>query len=525
MDARAPAGRWRAGVGWATVRLSGYAVQARRANGRGVSTAAAGEGAAAADERQGWLSGQPHPRTRGSQADEGVKARMERKVRPAARETISADAARRIALAAQGFADPRPSGRVDARQVRQVVERVGVLQLDALNVLCRSHYLPVFARLGTYPRELLDQMCWGGQQRELFEYWGHAASLLPMPTYPLLRWRMHAAERWDWNQWSSNTQPPADWSASLDPALRAAPWAVIVGMTRLAKTRPRLVDDVLALVAERGPIRARDADPDGRRRSAADPDPDPTTGRMWNWQDAKIALEWLFYMGKVTTAQRRNFERAYDLTERVIPADIIAAPTPSREDAQRALIRIAARAHGVATEKQLRDYFHLPAAHARAGVAELVAADELLPVRVEGVSQQLYLWPDAAMPPRAHARALLSPFDSLLWDRDRTLRLFAFHYRISIYTPAAQRTHGYYVLPFLLGDRLVARVDVRADRQQAALLVPAAHAEPETDEADVAAALADELRLLADWLELDRVLTDGQGNLGPTLARALNARG
>jgi hypothetical protein len=244
---------------------------------------------------------------------------------------------------------------------------------------------------------------------------------------------------------------------------------------------------------------------------------------MWHWQDSKIALEWLFYMGKVTTATRRHFERLYDRTERVIPADILATPVPSREDAQRALLRVAARAHGVASEKQLRDYFQLPTAPAKARVAELVAAGELIPVRVEGTPQEMYLWREAALPPRVQARALLSPFDSLIWDRDRTLRLFAFHYRISSYTPAAQRTHGYYVLPFLLGDRLVARVDVKADRKQSALLVPAAHAEPEVGATDVAAALADELRLLANWLELDRVLANGQGNLGPTLSRAVNA--
>lgn len=437
--------------------------------------------------------------------------------------TISTDEARRIALAAQGFTDPRPSGRVDARHVRRVLDRLGVLQLDSLNVVCRSHYLPIFARLGPYPREALDRMCWGDQQRELFEYWGHAASLLPMPTHPLVRWRMQAAERWDWNQWSSTIQPPAGWSTSLDPALHAAPWAAIAGMTRLSKERPRLVDEVLAVVTERGPVTSREASPDGRRRSAADPDPDPTTGRMWNWQDTKIALEWLLYMGKVAIAKRHNFERFYDLTERVIPADIVALPVPSRDDAQRELIRIAARAHGIAAEKQLGDYFHLPAAHAKARVAELVLAGELIPVRVERVPQQMYLWPEAPTPPKVHARALLSPFDSLIWDRDRTLRLFAFHYRISIYTPAAQRTHGYYVMPFLLGDRFVARVDVKADRQQSALLVPAVHAEPDVCETDVAAELADELRLMANWLELDRVLANGQGNLGPRLSRAVNA--
>jgi uncharacterized protein YcaQ len=448
---------------------------------------------------------------------------MECGVRRPAQAWISADAARRIALAAQGFGDPRSSGRVDARHVRRAIDRVGVLQLDSVNVVCRSHYLPVFARLGPYPRQLLDRMTWDVNGRKLFEYWAHNASLLPLHTHPLLRWRMQAAERWVWDDWSSTTQPPADWSTSLDPALRLAPWAVIAGMTRLSKEKPGLVDEVLAVVAERGPVAAGDASLDDQRRSVTDPDPDPTTGRMWNWQDAKIALEWLFFSGKVMVAARRNFERMYDLTERVLPTDVLAAPTPSQDDAQRELIRIAARAHGIATEKQLREYFTLPADHSKARVAELVEAGELIAVRVEGLPQQMYLWPDATVPPRVRARALLSPFDSLIWDRDRTLRLFDFHYRISIYTPAAERTHGYYVMPFLLGDKLVARVDVKADRQNSALLVPVAHIEPDAPENEVAAELAGELRLMANWLELDRVVVNGRGDLTPALSRAVNA--
>jgi uncharacterized protein YcaQ len=445
---------------------------------------------------------------------------MGREARSAARERIPVEEARRIALAGQGFADPRPSGRVDARHLRRVAERVGVLQLDSVNVVCRSHYLPVFARLGPYPRPLLDRMAWGGQGRGLFEYWGHNASLLPLGTYPLLRWRMEAARRWVWEDWGSPTRPgriPADWKTTLDPAIQV-PWAVIEGMTRLAWERPGLVEEVLAVVAARGPVAAGEASPDGQRRAG----PTAEGGRMWNWQDVKIALEWLFCAGRVTTASRRNFERLYDLTERVLPADVLAAPAPGQDDAQRELIRIAARAHGVATERQLREYFHLPAAPARARVAELVESGALKPVRVEGQSQQMYLWPEARVPERVRARALLSPFDSLIWDRDRTLRLFDFHYRISIYTRAAERTHGYYVMPFLLGDRLVARVDLKADRAQSALLVRGAHAEPGVREADVADELADELRLMAGWLELDRVVVDGGGDLAPALSRAVD---
>ena len=245
---------------------------------------------------------------------------------------------------------------------------------------------------------------------------------------------------------------------------------------------------------------------------------------MWNWRDAKIALEWLFCMGTVTTATRRNFERLYDLTERVLPPAVLAAPAPSQDDVQRELVRLAARAHGVATERQLREYFHLPAGPAQARLAELVDAGELVPVRVEGVSQPMYRWPAAAAPTRVRARALLSPFDSLIWDRDRTQRLFGFHYRISIYTRADERTHGYYVLPFLLGDRLVARVALKADRQRSALVAEAAHPEPESDARAVAGELAQELRLMASWLELDRVLVHPHGQLSAPLSRAVSAQ-
>jgi uncharacterized protein YcaQ len=421
-------------------------------------------------------------------------------------ETISIDAARRIALTAQGFADPRPAGRVDVRHLRRVIDRIGVLQVDSVNVLCRSHYLPLFARLGPYSRTTLDRMCWG-DDRELFEFfWGHKASLIPLSSYPLLRWRMRAAERQIWN-------------ASLDPEL-AAPWSVVEGMRRLSEERPGLVDDVLATVTERGPITAGEASPDGPRRKPTDPDPDPTTGRMWNWQDAKIAIEYLFCTGRVTIAGRRNFERQYDLTERVLPAGVLSEF--AADEARRELIRISARALGVATARELcgvsGGYFPLPTATAKQVISELVDAGELIPIRVEGVPQQSYLSSDAEDRP-IRACALLSPFDSLIWNRDRTHRLFDFFYRISIYTPAAQRVHGYYVLPFLLGDRLVARVDLKADRRNSALLVPTVTAEPGVPEDEIAEPLAAELNLMARWLDLDQVLITAQGDLGRALSR------
>jgi len=427
-------------------------------------------------------------------------------------EAMSTATARRIALVAQGFADPRPTGRVDVRRLRRVLDRIGVLQLDSVNVLCRSHYLPVFARLGPYSRTTLDRMSWGDGRRELFEYfWGHKAALIPMSTYPLMRWRMRAVAG-------------QDWDGELDPDLEA-PWAVIAGMRRLTEERPELVDQVRAVVAERGPVTASGASPDGQRRAASEPHPDPTTGRMWNWQDAKIAIEYLFSTGQVAIAGRRNFERLYDLAERVLPGDVLAKPEPTAEEAQRELIRIAARASGVATARELcgvsGGYITLPKTVMRPRIAELVEAGNLVPVQVEGVSQQSYLWSDAREAHRVPARALLSPFDSLIWNRDRTEHLFGFHYRISIYTPAAERMHGYYVLPFLLGDRLVARVDLKSDRAASALLVPTVNAEGDVPHDEVAAELAAELRLMARWLELDDVVVGGQGDLAPALTHAL----
>jgi uncharacterized protein len=401
----------------------------------------------------------------------------------AARETLSADQARRIALAAQGLADPRPAGRVDARHLRRVLDRLGQLQIDSVNVLSRSHYLPVFARLGPYPRELLDRMSWG-PRAELFEYWGHAASLVSVRLQPALRWRM---ER----------------NVDLD-----RPW------WRPLLQRPELVDEVRALVAAKGPIGA------GVTGEARPNRP----GQMWNWSDGKVALEYLFVTGVVATAGRPHFERLYDLTERVLPADVLAAPTPAREDAQRELVRVAARALGVATTRDLADYFRLAGVETRPRVAELVEAGELLPVRVESWTDPAYLWAAARIPRRVRARALLSPFDSLVWERARTERLFDFRYRIEIYTPAAKRVYGYYVLPFLLGESLVGRVDLKADRAGRRLLVRGAYAEHPAPAPDVAEELAEELALMASWLGLDDVAVEPRGELAPALAAAVATR-
>jgi uncharacterized protein YcaQ len=350
-------------------------------------------------------------------------------------------------------------------------------------VLVRAHYLPAFSRLGPYERETLDRMAYR-TPRELFEYWGHEASLLPVEIQPLLRWRMQEAH--------------------------AAAWGSV---RRIARDRPGFVERVLQEVRACGPLGASELEGERPRRG----------GPWWDWHDSKVALEWLFWSGQVTTASRRGFERLYDLPERVLPPQVLASPTPARADAQRELLRIAARAMGVATEADLRDYFRLDVKDARERVAELVQLGEVLPVTVAGWRQPAYLHCEARIPRRVDAHSLVAPFDPLVWSRPRTDRLFGMRYRIEIYVPAPLRVHGYYVLPFLLGDRLVARVDLKADRQAGVLRVQAAHVERDDDPAHVAGALASELRSMADWLGLQGVAVSRVGDLAPALARAVPA--
>jgi uncharacterized protein len=395
-------------------------------------------------------------------------------------ERLPAGLARRIALAAQGFADPRPDGAVGTRQLRRMAERLAVIQIDSVNVLSRSHYLPAFSRLGAYPRGVLDDLT--ARRHAVFEYWAHEASFLPVRLQPFLRWRMAAAEQHAWGN-----------------------------MVRLQQERPDYVAEVLERVRATGPIKASDLD---------EPKPD-RPGAMWNWHAGKVALEWLFFTGAITATHRTTaFEKVYDVTERVLPADVLAAPTPDPDDAIRELVRTAAGALGVATERDLRDYFRLRPEATRQAIAELADAGDLLPVEVAGWAAPGWLDPAARRPRWVRAQALLSPFDSLVWERPRVERIFGFRYRLEIYTPAAKRVHGYYVLPFLLGDQLVARVDLKADRQAGLLRVQAAHGEEGIDRPLVAAALSEELRLMAGWLELDDVALAGAGDLTADLARA-----
>ena len=386
------------------------------------------------------------------------------------RQKLSLAAARRIALAAQGFATARPD-TTHTGSLKRTIDRLGLLQIDSVNVLARAHYLPLFSRLGNYDSSQLDTLAWGRKsKRGLFEFWAHEASLLPTSSYPLWRWSMARAAAAD--------------AGHIKNKLHV-----------FRREKAGYIDEVRRQLVDRGPLAASDLDSGTGK-----------TGPWWGWSDAKFAMEWLFFAGEATTATRRGaFERVYDLTERVLPAEVLALPTPEPADAQRKLLRIASRALGVATAGDLRDYFRLPVGDTKARMAELVEAGDLLPVSVEGWKNSAYLDPAARLPRQVEARALLAPFDPLIWERDRTERLFDFFYRIEIYTPIAKRKHGYYVLPFLLGDRLVARVDLKSDRAASRLVAHAIHFEQGVKAKEAAGPLREELRLMADWLGLENL--------------------
>ena len=399
---------------------------------------------------------------------------------PAAVDRLTVVQARRIALAAQGFAEPRPRGRIDVRHLRRTIDRIGVLQIDSVNVLVRSYELPLFSRLGAYPRALLTDLI--ERRRELFEYWAHEASFVPVDLHPLLRWRMEAAAGHAWGR-----------------------------MVRMQRDVPDYVAKVYAEVSERGPISAAEL-VDGGEKS----------GPWWGWSKGKSALEWLFWCGDITSAGRGpNFERRYDLPERVLPSGVLDAPTPSTEEAHRQLLLRAAAHHGIGTARDLADYFRIKVPVARPRLLELAEDGALLPVRVGDWKELAFLHPNARRPRRVEARALLSPFDSLVWERSRVERLFGAKIRIELYTPAHKRVHGYYVLPFLLGEDIVARVDLKADRRSSRLLVQAAWVEPSQVEHrapdEIAPALAAELQLMAEWLGLEAIQVARRGDLAAAL--------
>ncbi|HKY66110.1 MAG TPA: crosslink repair DNA glycosylase YcaQ family protein, partial [Acidimicrobiales bacterium] len=352
---------------------------------------------------------------------------------------ISRRDARRIALSAQGFTERRPTGRVDSRHFRKVLARLGTVQLDSVNVLTRSHEIVFFARLGPYDRAALSRWLWGS--REVFEYWGHEASLHPMARHPLLRWRMEYEHQWK-------------------------------GIRDVARDNPDMVARALAEIRADGPLTIGELEvhQQAPRREAS----------WWGWGDGKRVVEALFYAGEITAIRQNGFTRSYLVPEQWIPAEVLAAPTPAPDDAMKDLLEVAARAHGVGTARDLADYYRIKVPTATRLLPEMVADGRLVPVRVEGWKQPAYLHPDAHRPARRlRARALLSPFDSLIWERDRTERLFDVRYRIEIYVPQPKRVHGYYVLPFLLDERLVGRVDLKADRQAGVLRVRATWGEAE----------------------------------------------
>ncbi|MDP9319448.1 MAG: winged helix DNA-binding domain-containing protein [Actinomycetota bacterium] len=396
---------------------------------------------------------------------------------------LSKSQARRIALAAQGFTDPRPT-IPDMRALSRVLRRISLLQIDSVNVATRAHYMPLFSRLGPYDRELLHRAA-GRSPRRVFEYWGHVASYVRVDLQPALRFRMQSAE------------------------------GVWGGVRRLSEEQPHFIEWVKQEVVDRGPLTARDIETDLPRE----------TGNWgWNWSQVKVALEWLFYIGQVTVARRNSqFERLYDLPERVMPAPVLATPTPSVDEAHHTLLRASAVALGVGTERCLRDYFRLSPAPTRAALADLVESGELLPVTIEGWARPAYLWHEARLPRKASATALLSPFDSLIFERERTEQLFDYRFRIEIYVPAPKRIYGYYVYSFLYDDRFAARVDVKADRQADVLRVVAAFAEPGAPP-DTAERLLGELESMAGWLGLGGVAVEPRGDLAPALSAASRRR-
>ena len=376
----------------------------------------------------------------------------------------------------------RPAGPISQAHLKRVIERLALHQIDSVNVLVRAHYLPLFSRLGAYPREALDRVTWGPKsKRRLFEYWAHEASLLPLDLQPLLRWRMARAER-GIGVWG-NVKP-------------------------FAGEKRAEADALLKRIADEGPLAASDiAETRGQ-------------GGWWGWSETKQALEYLFWSGLITTATRRtSFERVYDLPERVLPRAILDTPAPAEADAQRALLARSAKALGIATAGDLRDYFRLKPNDASPRIDELVEDGTLLPVAVRGWKQQAYLHRDVKVPRRFSGQALLAPFDPLIWERARTERLFDLRYRIEIYVPAEKRVHGYYVLPFLTDGRIVARVDLKADRQAGSLIVQRAHREAQAP-AETAERLRTELALMAGWLGLDRVAVAADGALAGALHEA-----
>ena len=403
---------------------------------------------------------------------------------------LTADAARRTAVAAQGFGEPKPAGAVTRAHLRRLISRIQVLQLDSVSVAVRAHYAPVFSRLGPYDRDVLDRAAWSHSARAprlLVEYWAHEAALMAVDDWPLLRWRMREYTHGRWG-------------------------------TEIVRNNTKLAEDVIAALSELGPSTS------GQIEAHLESEPRGRKGPWWDRSDTKWVAEALFAAGVLTTATRVGFARHYDLTENVLPPEVVARQIDD-DEAVRELVLRAATALGVATETDIRDYFRLGAKQAKPAIAELVAAGELEPVEVDGWSAPAYLRVGQTVARRDRGTALLCPFDPLIFFRPRVERIFDFRYRIEIYTPQEKREFGYYVWPFLLDGRLVGRVDLKAERTRDALHVVGAFTEPGQDGGRVAEALAAELETMASWLRLGEVTVGERGDLVGALARELALAG
>ena len=394
-------------------------------------------------------------------------------------DTLTLAEARRIALHAQGFQGQSRESKATWPKLARTVDQLHLLQIDSVNVLVRSHYLPLYARVGAYDRAALDKRCFDNAHRHFFECWAHEASLVPLELHPLMRWRMQRARNGD---------------------------GIYVGMDKFGREEKTFLKSTLAFITKNGPTRTSEIPGGGK-----------SAGGWWGWSKGKLAMETLFDQGLITAATRQGFERIYDIPERVIPAAILAKTTPSETEAQHILVGKAGEALGIATEQDLRDYFRLSPAAFKSALASNIEEGLLQPVKVEGWKPQAYLHRDAKLPIQAGATTLLSPFDPLVWNRDRAERLFNFHYRIELYTPEPKRKFGYYVLPFLHGQTLAGRLCLKADRQTGTLRVNTAHHETGVIAGELRQPLLDELQRMAGWLGLSNVSIANKGNLAKTL--------
>ena len=371
--------------------------------------------------------------------------------------------ARSLALAAQGFDKPRSKSKSSTADAVEVIKKLGVIQIDSVNVLVRSQELPLFARLGDHDRNAISKAT---AQGKIFEYWGHEAAILPVEIQPLFRWKMNAARTGKIKHW---------------------------GLTSFYADNKAFVKRILKHVEANGPVTARELSTRTTKKSS-----------WWDWDEAKTALEYLFLTGQLMSCGRgSDFARIYDITERVLPSKVLNTPTPTENEARKQLLVRAAKAQGVATLTDLADYYRQKTAVIKPLVNELVEQGELREVTVDTWVEKAFVHRSAKPPKKLYATALLSPFDSLVWCRPRNERLFDFHYRIEIYTPKEKRKFGYYVLPFMMNGELVGRVDLKADRANSKLLVQSVHTEKGIKRASINGALTDELRALANWLQLN----------------------